>query len=323
MHCRSDLREVENGLRCTACDTVYEIKDGIPIFLSECHGEERKRYLESYQTLAKDDLQVPLEPYRRSRHAALIDFIGNVKHKRVLDIGSSNAMCLRQLDASFKVAFDLVNSYLAAIPEDDGLVRVCGDAEFLPFKAGFFDVIIVSDILEHLLHPENLIQHLRTICGPRTRLIVHIPWEENLEKYAHSKYEYTHLRSFNAFKFAQFMHGFYVKRERATFPLLDEPLLFKLHGKIPRRLYNLFTFLYITYFQAEASSWQFRRWVRWMNEFPKREWWLLWFYKPVFRIFELRTAKRSVYSVVHRVMRVLQAILALFGQEGKMRGFPR
>lgn len=318
--CRSELRESEGTLRCTRCEACYDILDGIPMFLPDYQDEERKRYLESYKEIAKDDLQVPLEPYRKPLHRGLIDFIGNVKNKKVLDIGSSHAMYLRELNAGFKVAFDLAESYLRAIPKSDSIVPICGDAEDLPFKPDFFDVIIISDVLEHLLNPESLIQHLRGICGRQTRLIIHIPWEESLEPYVRCKYEFAHLRNFNAYKFAQLMQGFYVKRERATFPLLDEPLLFKLHRKIPRRLYNLLSFIHL---ESKAYQWENECWPRWMNEFPKREWWLLWFYKPICRMFELRSAKRSVYSVVYRVMRVLQAILARFGQEGKIRGVPR
>ena len=47
---------------------------------------------------------------------------------------------------------------------------------------------------------------------------------------------------------------------------------------------------------------------RWVTELPKRERWLLWLYKPKFKIFELRSRKDSVYSVVYRLLRVVLAV---------------
>lgn len=303
--CGANLREAEGNLQCLSCSSRYEIRNGIPMFLPAYQEEERQRYFTSYQELAIEDLRAPVEKNREARHASLLGFIGNVRHRKVLDIGSSHALYLHRLDAEFKVAFDLAYPYLAAIPDTYGIVGVCGDAECLPFKVGFFDVIIVSDILEHLLSPEVLIAKLRTICRRDTRLIVHVPWEEELEQYRESKYEFTHLRTFNAYRFAQLWQGYYVKRVRGTYPTLDEPLLFKLQDRIPRRLYNLLVFLY---FEINVSEWEFRRRCHWISELPKRERWLLWFYKPKFKIFELRSGKDSVYSVVYRLLRNVLAV---------------
>ena len=303
--CGADLREAEGSLHCLSCHFHYEIRNGIPMFLPSDQDEERQQYVTSYQELATEDLRTPVEENREARHMALLQFIGNVRHMKVLDIGSSHALYLHRLDAGFKVAFDLAYPYLAAIPDTYGIVGICGDAECLPFKPGFFDVIIVSDILEHLLSPENLIARLRSICRRGTRLIVHVPWEEELEQYRESKYEFAHLRTFNAYRFAQLWQGYYVKRVRGTYPTLDEPLLFKLQGRIPRRLYNLLVFLY---FESNVSEWEFSQRSRWVTELPKRERWLLWLYKPKFKIFELRSRKDSVYSVVYRLLRVVLAV---------------
>jgi SAM-dependent methyltransferase len=220
----------------------------------------------------------------------LLDFLGDVRNKKVLDIGSSNAVYLRQLDAEFRVAFDLVHAYLKVIPDISGLARVCGDAEELPFKAGFFDVIIVSDILEHLLKPDRLIQSLTRVCRPDTRIIVHVPWEEDISHYRDSKYEFAHLRSFDSYTFAELWRDYYIRRTRATYPSLEEPIVFKLADRIPRTLYNFCLFVY---YHRELAYREYRWRERWIAELPKRERWLLWFYRPKFRIFELRVLEGS------------------------------
>jgi SAM-dependent methyltransferase len=267
------------------CGASYPIRGGIPLLLPPYENEEQFRYLASYEQLASDDLTVPLENRREVRHSVLIDFIGDVRGKKVLDIGSSAATYLRQLDAEFKVAFDLVYAYVAAIPGDTHVVPVCGDAEFLPFRPGFFDVIVISDALEHFLKPEAVIEHLRVICRPDTRIIVHVPWEEDIAPYRDSKYEFAHLRSFSSYTFALMWRDFEIRRARSTYPSLEEPFVFKLDGIVPQALYRRFVYWYF------HRGWAHREYAwrsRWIEELPKRERGLLYLYKPKFRLFELR-----------------------------------
>ncbi|MGH7228905.1 MAG: methyltransferase domain-containing protein [Nitrospiraceae bacterium] len=291
--CRAELSEQYGWLQCVSCGVRYEVRDGIPMLLPNYESKQEASYFDCYQEIAKDDLSRPLEERRDVRHAVLLKFIGNVKKKKVLDIGSSNALYLRKLDAAFKVAFDLAVSYLAAVPKEDGIARICGDAEYLPFKAGFFDVIVISGILEHLLHPDRLVQLLRSVCSRDTRVIVEIPWEEDLGQYRNANYEFTHLRSFSAYKFAELWRGFYIKRARSTYPSLEDPIFFRLGGKIPRVPYNV---LVHVYFESNLWKREYEHRVRWIDELPRRERWLLIFYKPKFRMFELRTLKRSVWA---------------------------
>jgi SAM-dependent methyltransferase len=283
--CTSKLIEVVGGLQCEECLRIYEIRDGIPILLPIYKDEERQRYFQCYQKLAEDDLKEPLEADRNYRHKALIDFVGDVRGKNVLDIGSSHGLYLSQLNAGHLLAFDIAFPYLEAIPVTSGVVRICGDAEYLPFAFGFFDIIIISDILEHLLRPEMLVQRLKIICKPDTRVILHVPWEEDLSPYQQSRYEFTHLRTFNAYSLAQLWHDFYIARKRSMHPSLEVPILFRLEERIPRSLYNLLLYIY---YHKKYSYDEYRWRSRWIDELPKRERWLLYFYKPKFRMFELK-----------------------------------
>lgn len=285
--CRGSLTASASSLQCATCSVRYDIRDGIPIFLPTYGDAERSRYLCCYQGLAQDDLAVPLEGRREARHSVLLDFVGDVRGKRVLDIGSSNGIYLRQLDAAFKVAFDLAWPFLAAIPKSEGMAPVCGDAETLPFKPGFFDVIIISDILEHLLKPERLVEHLRTVCTDDTRLIVHVPWREDISHYKQSKYEFAHLRSFGPYTFAQlWTDGFCIVKSKPTYPSLEEPILFHLEERVPTWLYSLLVRLY--YHSAYLSQYEAQRRSVWIHEIPKRERWLLRWYPAKFKMFELR-----------------------------------
>lgn len=284
--CYSSLEISGRGLRCTKCGREFETRGSIPILLPRVTDDTGQRYLANYDSIATDDLAKPLEVNRPARHKKLKEFIGSVANKRVLDIGSSDSMYLRQMDAHVKVALDIAIEYLVRIPDDSGVLGVCGNAEQLPIKSGYFDVVIISDVLEHVLHPEEVVKHLRRICRPDTRLIVHIPWEEDLSSYKDLPYEFTHLRSFNSYKFQRLFHDFYERRGRATYPQLTAlPAPYNLYGLLPRPIYNWMIFI------AERSRFGGvlnRTSEKWMRELPRREWWLLRLYRPVFRQFELR-----------------------------------
>jgi len=287
--CYSALVTVGDGLSCVKCGHDFQIKNGIPILLPTSADKTKRRYITNYATIATDDLASPLEGNRPARHNKLRKFIGSVTGKRVLDIGSSDAIYLRQMDAALKVALDIAIEYLDAIPQDSGVIPVCGDAERLPVKAGYFDVVIISDVLEHVLSPEKVVAQLVRICKPDTRLIVHVPWEEDLSQYRDSAYEFTHLRSFNSYNFAVLFADFYERRSRATYPHVNAPLPYRLYGVLPRPLYNWLIFSQRT----RAGSYMSRKWEKWVAELPRREWWLLRFYRPLFRMFELRPLKAT------------------------------
>jgi hypothetical protein len=230
----------------------------------------------------------------------------------VLDIGSSNAVYLRALQARFKVALDLAYPYLAAVPASSSLARICGDAEYLPFRPGFFDTIVISDILEHLLDPTNLVHRLQMICTPQTRIIVHVPWQENIAVYRDSKYEFTHLRSFDAYSFAQLWRGnHFIYRKLATYPDLVEPFIYRLEKKLPRPLYNAVLLLYYNN-RFSKAFYNIEVWRNtWIKEIPKRERWLLYFYEPKFRMFELRDYRSSwFYKSIIKIAGVIERKLS-------------
>jgi SAM-dependent methyltransferase len=283
--CAADLRIDGEALACPSCGSTYPVRGRIPILLTEPPDELRERYTAAYDRVARDDLEQPFENNRTARHSVLLDFIGDTHGQRILDIGSSNGEYLRELDADVKVALDLALPFLEAIPKETGIFPICCDAELLPIRAGYFDTIILSDVVEHLLEPERLMERLKLTCTPDTRLIVHVPWKEDLSKYANSEYEFTHLRTFNEFSFAQLWRYFTIRRERPTYPMLEEPIIFPLKRFLPLWLFDR---LARSYFHGSLMTREYDRRVRWIEELPRRERWLLKVYPPAFRMFELR-----------------------------------
>lgn len=324
--CYNDLVQEDDILACARCGAVYGFQNNIPMLFVNKLDETKRRYIDCYDQIASDDLAQPLESDRSRKHSVLEDFIGDVSCKRILDIGSSHALYLRNLKADFRVAFDIAYPYLESIPADSGVVSICGDAENLPFKGNFFDVVIVSDILEHIQNVQLLVKHLERICGPKTRLIVHIPWEEELAVYRDNKYEFTHLRNFNRHTFSElWKHNFIVRRTKATYPSMEQPIIFRIEKYVPGFIYNRLVYLYYRNFLKMFTILEDAR-TRWINELPRRERWLLRLYKPKFRMFELRNSngtlimyiatvadifKKNLIKIRHRIMIVWEKIVRL------------
>ncbi len=286
--CGGDLSQEDTDLlACRSCQSAYPVEDGIPLLLGEIADDTRRRYHENYDRIAEDDLAAPLEPHRGARHQRLVSFVGDARGRRVLDVGSSNALYLREIDARFKVAFDIALPYLKDVPVGDDLVAICGDAEKLPFRPGFFDVIIVSDVLEHVLDPQAVVEAIRRVCRPDTRVIVEVPWEENLSSYGpNAQWEFTHLRSFNLFTFSTLWSTFEIVRVGSTVPALDFPVFLQGRHRLPLGLLNRLRLLYHHHNDFAERDFQWRR--RRLDRLPRHDRLLTALSRPLVRQFELR-----------------------------------
>ncbi|HEV2415046.1 MAG TPA: methyltransferase domain-containing protein [Candidatus Dormibacteraeota bacterium] len=273
-------------LKCPKCNRCYQVRNGVAKMIPSYEDELHQRYLASYEKIARDDLAQPLEGARDIRHDDLLSFIGDTSRKRVLDLGSSNAVYLEKMQADCKVALDISLPFLEAMDTSTDVFRVCGDAERLPFVPGFFDVVIISGLLEHILSPENLVARLHQICRGDTRIIVLVPWEEDLTPYKDLSWEFTHLRSFNSFTFSQLWYQFRIVKKKALWPRMSEPFIFHLDERLPT---PIFDFLRYAYFHRGLAKKEADRRMMWYEQLPRRERRLLFAYRPTFYQFELRT----------------------------------
>jgi SAM-dependent methyltransferase len=103
---------------------------------------------------------------------------------RVLDVGCGEGRhaVAATRDAGEVVGVDLDGERLATAREDydtyaDGTpgTFLQGDALSLPFADGAFDVVVCSEVLEHLPDYEGAIAELRRVCRPGGTLAVSVP----------------------------------------------------------------------------------------------------------------------------------------------------
>jgi len=266
-------------------------------------AELRRKYRQSYRRLAEDDLVKPIECNKHVRNIPLLRMIGDVRGKKVLDVGSSQGLVMDELKAAeLTVCVDLAEAYLR-IAREHGHRTVGADGETLPFRSGVFDVVICSGVLEHVLNPEAVLGEIARLLKPMGTVFVLVPWEEDLGQYEAYEgiYEFTHLRSFDEGTIRNLFRGFRIIRRRGVEPRVVKPPNLKLLDALPGVVKGLFRLAGIDSLEewfGRHIPWRIQnRYWKWywrqLERFPERDWLWLWFYPPVHMIFELELAGRA------------------------------
>lgn len=180
--------------------------DGIPVLLSsrDRRAPLFQEYLAAYSAIAADDLATSIQPtaYLENKAARFFADLGEIRGKRVLEVGVGQGMLFERMRESKPAelfGIDIAGSYLDRYTGDDRVHVAIANVENLPFVARF-DLIVASDVLEHVLSLPDALVSLHRALAPGGRLILDLPYRENLLQYARllgCSYELVHLRSFN------------------------------------------------------------------------------------------------------------------------------
>jgi SAM-dependent methyltransferase len=268
----------------------------------------RDRYRRCYDKIASDDLIQPLESNKDARNIPLLRFIGDIKGKRVLDIGSAQGLLLNNLRAAqCTVCVDLALTYMRVARANDHHA-VVADGEALPFRPDSFDVVICTGVLEHVLDPLPVVHEVKRVLVAGGRFFLLVPWEEPLEKYIalEETYEFTHLRSFDAELIRDLFWQFEIVRQRGVEPKVEKPPHEKLLDCFPSSVTWVLSHLgriawrVFDYLEGRLG-WRLPRkltdrYWKWywdqLAKFPKRDWLWLWFYPPFHMIFEFKLSDK-------------------------------
>ncbi|NDJ52070.1 MAG: class I SAM-dependent methyltransferase, partial [Chloroflexi bacterium] len=92
--------------------------------------------------------------------------------RRVLELGCGQGDLLASLKPSFGLGVDFSPTIISlASQRHPDLHFIVADAEDLPLKSTF-DVIILSDLVNDLWDVQTLLERLRPLCGPQTRILL-------------------------------------------------------------------------------------------------------------------------------------------------------
>lgn len=258
----------------------------------------RRKFRQCYRQIAEDDLVKSFEENKHVRNIPLLRMIGDVSGKNVLDVGSSQGLLLDAFKSDALTAcVDLAEAYMR-VAREHGHRAVVGDGEALPFHSDTFDVVICSDVLEHVLDVETVVEQVGRVLKPDGTFFAVVPWEEDLSKYKgfEGTYEFTHLRSFNAEVMRNLFKGFRIVRWRGVAPNVERPPHLKLMDCFPGFVASFFRYmgrlgrrvpwrLQKYYWKVHYAYWDWY-WGQ-LARLPEWDWLWLWFYPPIHMIFEL------------------------------------
>lgn len=142
-----------------------------------------------------------------------LEFVGNVRDKKVLDIGCSDCLFADMLGVDKEDYCGIeYNEKSISIARRKGYNIKKYDLESgkIPFKNGCFDVVIAKDIIEHLHSFVSIVKEINRVLKPGGKAFVCVPSEWSYFLWN----DYTHKRAFTPHSIKQLFvdNGFGIKR---------------------------------------------------------------------------------------------------------------
>lgn len=172
----------------------FPIKKGIPVVLPEGLQKEAENLFDYADHYEKDAIyfdyfekqNYPATRFEQERlHEMILTYVPSTA-KMILDMGCGGGWvaeaCLPKGKTVVSADISLTNpgKALEKHPSPRHFAMVA-DALHLPVKNEFFDVIIASEIMEHVVSPDIFINNLYRAVKPGGRLIITTPYHEKLE----------------------------------------------------------------------------------------------------------------------------------------------
>jgi SAM-dependent methyltransferase len=183
--------------------STLELPGGpIPVFST------RDAYVANYERIASDHLfhmaQTGANPFIsehlwRDSEALTAGLVRkySVPGARILDVGCGLARLLEQFRELERYGMDISPDYLEHAQRKG--VDVClARVEDMPYRDGFFDVVVCTDVLEHVFDLDLAVRQILRVVRDGGVVVVRVPYREDLAYYrSGSPYEYVHLRNFD------------------------------------------------------------------------------------------------------------------------------
>lgn len=121
-----------------------------------------------------------------------------VSGARVLDVGCGLGRLLSRFPEFDRYGMDISPSYLQ-YAQREGIDLCLARIEDMPYTDNYFDLVICTDVLEHVFDLYAACTQLLRVTRPGGILVVRTPYRENLSIYLSPDlpYDYVHVRTFD------------------------------------------------------------------------------------------------------------------------------
>ena len=153
-----------------------------------------KRFKECYERRAIDNAEEKIV----GREERIVFSIRNlpIARGRVLDVGSADGLLLEAIGTNQAIGSDVSLEYCRKM-KSRGIEVVNCAAEYIPFTDDIFDTVICTEVLEHVLYPEQAIHEIYRVLRIKSHALFSVPFMENIATYGCCNYEFAHLRKFS------------------------------------------------------------------------------------------------------------------------------
>lgn len=180
------------------------IKNDIPIF------SIIDFYIENYEKISADHLEhfneTGKNPFMSEDHwqeielatSDLIKKYVDKNDRKILDVGVGLGRLLEPFVNLQRFGMDISLGYLV-LAKSKG-IKVCMSLiDDMPYKENYFDAVVTTDVLEHVLDLNKSISKILNVLKPGGVLIARVPFDEDLSPYLDKEYPYdlVHLRNFD------------------------------------------------------------------------------------------------------------------------------
>ena len=175
----------------------------IPVFST------KSEFIENYENIAQDHINATTstcnnpwieEEHWRIMEASTMQLIlkWSMLGDRILDVGIGLGRLLEMLPDYDKYGMDIALPYLVHSRKKS--IEVCmAMIEDMPYRKNFFDLVVCTDVLEHVLDLNLAVTNILSVLKPGGVFIARVPYKESLKCYAEASYPYyyAHIRSFD------------------------------------------------------------------------------------------------------------------------------
>ncbi len=166
-------------------------------------------YRENYDQIARDHLahwrETGVNPWQSAVHVeavgtatAQLIYAYSDMGAKILDAGCAMGDLLARIADRERFGCDFNAEYLA-VASDRGIQTTQCDLEAMPYADGLFDLVVTTDVLEHVMDLNRVIAEMLRVLRPGGHLVIRTPDNEDLTGYLEPDYPYrfAHLRRFD------------------------------------------------------------------------------------------------------------------------------